>query len=335
MDVAVFSAKQYDREYLLAACGALHAPTFYDAPLSPASAELAKGFKAVCCFVNDDLSAATLQVLARVGVRLVALRCTGFNNVDLAAARNLNIRVARVPAYSPHAVAEHTIALMLALNRKLHRAFNRVRENNFSLEGLIGFDLCDKTVGIVGTGEIGKVVARILCGFGCNVIATDPNPSDSCRELGVRYVSWEEVCAESRIITLHCPLTPQTRHLVDAAAVQRMKTGVMLVNTSRGAVIDTRAVIAGLKNKTIGSMALDVYEEEAHLFFDDLSNRIVDDDVFARLLTFPNVVITGHQGFFTAEALTSIANTTVANLSAFATNGVPIHEISIEKIAAA
>jgi D-lactate dehydrogenase len=335
MDVAVYSAKPYDREYLLAACGTLHTATFYDAPLTPASAELAHGFKAVCCFVNDDLGAATLAVLARLGVRLVALRCTGFNNVDLAAARKLGIRVARVPAYSPHAVAEHTIALMLALNRKLHRAFNRVRENNFSLEGLIGFDLYGKTVGIVGTGEIGKVVARILCGFGCKVIATDPKPNDDCLTLGVRYVTWEELCAESRIITLHCPLTPQTRHLVDATAVQRMKPGVMLVNTSRGAVIDTRAVITGLKNKTIGSLALDVYEEEAHLFFDDLSNRIVDDDVFARLLTFPNVVITGHQGFFTAEALTSIANTTVANLNAFATSGAPIHEISIEKIATA
>jgi D-lactate dehydrogenase len=298
--------------------------------LSASSAEFAKGKSAVCAFVNDDLGREVLTALARVGVRLVALRCTGFNNVDLNAARDMGVRIARVPAYSPHAVAEHTLGLMLALNRKIHRAFNRVRENNFSLEGLIGFDLFGKTVGVVGTGEIGSVVARILLGFGCKVIATDPAPNEECRSLGVRYVSFNELCAESRIITLHCPLTPQTRHLVNAEAIRRMHPQVMIVNTSRGAVVDTRAIIKALKANLIGSLALDVYEEEAHLFFDDLSDRIVVDDIFARLLTFPNVLITGHQGFFTDEALAMIAKTTADNLTAFESTGAPVHEVSID-----
>lgn len=333
MDVVVYNAKQYDRAYLQTAFADRHRATFLDASLTAETAELAAGHQAICVFVNDDVGAKVLNVLARVGVRLVALRCTGFNNVDLQAARTLGIRVARVPAYSPHAVAEHTIALLLALNRKLHRAFNRVREGNFSLDGLLGFDLHGKTVGIVGTGAIGRVMARILCGFGCNVIATDPAPNEYCRDLGVRYVSWETLCRESRIITLHCPLTPETRHLVDAQSIQWMQPGTMLINTSRGAVVDTRAIIQGLKNKTIGSLALDVYEEEAHLFFENLSDRIIDDDVFARLLTFPNVLITGHQGFFTDEALTKIAATTDDNLTAFAATGIPTHEIVVTQAA--
>ncbi len=328
MNVVVYSAKRYDHEYLQIAFGGRHRAVFLDAPLSLQTAEFATGYSAICAFVNDDLGEPVLKALARTGVRLIALRCTGFNNVDLKAARNLGLRVARVPAYSPHAVAEHTIALVLALNRKLHRAFNRVRENNFSLEGLMGFDLHGKTVGIVGTGAIGTAVARILAGFGCRVIAADPAPNDHCRQLGVRYVSWEELCRDSRIITLHCPLTPQTQHLVNVEAIRRMQPGVMLVNTSRGGVVDTRALIQGLKDASIGSLALDVYEEEAHLFFDDLSERIVDDDVFARLLTFPNVLITGHQGFFTEEALASIAKTTADNLDAFETTGIPLHEVA-------
>jgi D-lactate dehydrogenase len=332
MDVAIYSSKKYDREYLQAAFGARHRATFLDMSLSTSNVELAKGKLAICAFVNDDLSRDVLTALARMGVGLVTLRCTGFNNVDLKAAKELGIRIARVPAYSPHAVAEHAIGLLLALNRKLHRAFNRVRENNFSLDGLLGFDLFGKTVGIVGTGEIGSVVARILIGFGCNVIATDPSPNAACRTLGVRYVSWEELCTESRIITLHCPLTQQTRHLVDAQAIQRMKPDVMLINTSRGAVIDTPAIIQALKANHIGSLAMDVYEEEAHLFFDDLSDRIVADDVFSRLLTFPNVLITGHQGFFTHEALAKIAAITAANLTSFETTGVPIHEVSLERV---
>lgn len=329
MDLVVYSAKQYDRAHLQAAFGNRHRASFIDLPLSPQSAELAKGCRAICCFVNDDLSKRVLEALARLGVRLVALRCTGFNNVDLNAAQSLGIKIARVPAYSPHAVAEHTIGLILSLNRKLHRAFNRVRENNFSLDGLLGFDLFGKTVGVVGTGQIGQVVARILIGFGCSVIATDPAPNEECLKIGVRYVDWATLCQESRIITFHCPLTPDTRHLVNAAAIANMRPGVMLVNTSRGAVVDTRAIIQGLKGKTIGSLALDVYEEEAHLFFNDLSDDIVDDDVFARLLTFPNVLITGHQGFFTEEALANIAKTTSDNLSAFEQTGRPLHEIAL------
>jgi D-lactate dehydrogenase len=332
MDVAVFSSKKYDREYLQVAFASRHRATFFDTPLSTSSVNLANGKSAICAFVNDDLGRDVLTASARIGVRLVTLRCTGFNNVDLNAAKELGIRIARVPAYSPHAVAEHAIGLILALNRKIHRAFNRVRENNFSLDGLLGFDLFGKTVGIVGTGEIGSVVARILIGFGCNVIATDPSPNAECQSLGVRYVSWETLCAESRIITLHCPLTPQTRHLVNVETIARMKPDVMLVNTSRGAVIDTRAIIQALKTNHVGSLAMDVYEEEAHLFFDDMSDRIVADDVFSRLLTFPNVLITGHQGFFTHEALTKIAATTAENLTAFEATGVPVHEIAIEKV---
>jgi D-lactate dehydrogenase len=328
MDVVVYSAKKYDRAYLDAAFQGKHSATFLDAPLTVKTAELAARHRAVCGFVNDDLSAPVLSALAHIGVQIVALRCTGFNNVDLNTAHELGIRIARVPAYSPHAVAEHTIALLLALNRKLHRAFNRVRESNFSLDGLLGFDLFGKTVGIVGTGEIGRVVARILIGFGCNVIATDPAPSDECRKLGVKYVPWETLCRDSRVITLHCPLTPSTKHLVDAKAIQAMQPGIILINTSRGAVVDTRALIQGLKNKTIGGLALDVYEEEAHLFFEDLSDRIIDDDIFARLLTFPNVLITGHQGFFTQEALTNIAKTTADNLTAFESTGAPLHEMT-------
>jgi D-lactate dehydrogenase len=271
--------------------------------------------------------------LADTGIRLIALRSAGFNNVDLKAARELGLTVARVPAYSPHAVAEHTIALLLALNRKIHRAYNRVREGNFALDGLLGFDLYGKTVGVVGTGKIGAIVARILMGFGCEVIAVDPYPNENCISSGVRYVTWEQLCASSDIITLHCPLTPATRHLVDAAALKKMKRGVMLINTSRGAVIDTRAVIDGLKNNTIGNLGLDVYEEEADLFFEDLSEHFIADDVFARLLTFPNVLVTGHQAFFTTEALRNIAETTIANITSFEGTGKPVHEISVEKIA--
>ena len=332
MDVAVYSAKRYDREYLQSAFGTKHSATFFDVPLSTSSVDLSAGKTAVCAFVNDDLGRDVLAALARLGVRLIALRCTGFNNVDLNAAKELGIRVARVPAYSPHAVAEHAIGLILALNRKIHRAFNRVRENNFSLDGLLGFDLFGKTIGIVGTGEIGSVVARILTGFGCKVIATDPSPNAECRSLGVRYVTFEDLCAESTVITLHCPLTPQTRHMVNAESIKRMKSEVMLVNTSRGAVVDTRAIIQALKAKRIGSLAMDVYEEEAHLFFDDMSDRIVEDDVFSRLLTFPNVLITGHQGFFTDEALTTIAAITADNLAAFESTGAPVHEVSIDNV---
>jgi D-lactate dehydrogenase len=259
-------------------------------------------------------------------VKLVALRCAGFNNVDIAAAREAGIKVARVPAYSPNSVAEHTIALILALNRHLCRAVARVREGNFLLDGLLGFDLNGKTVGIVGTGKIGVVVARILQGFGCRVLGNDPmrDMSDTVR---IEYVNLNDLLAQSDIVSLHCPLTPGTLHMIDDAAIGRMKRGAMLVNTSRGALIDTRAVIRGLKSGAVGSLALDVYEEEADLFFEDLSRRFIGDDVFARLLTFPNVIITGHQGFFTKEALTNIARTTIQNIDQFVETGTVAHEV--------
>ncbi|MCG6121783.1 MAG: 2-hydroxyacid dehydrogenase [Microvirga sp.] len=335
MKMAVFSTKSYDRQFLDAAnAEGKHELHYLDVRLSAETAALAQGAEAVCAFVNDELDRAALQDLAGRGVRLVVLRSAGFNHVDIEAARELGLVVARVPAYSPHAVAEHALALILTLNRKTHRAYNRVREGNFALEGLLGFDLNGKTAGVVGTGQIGAVVARILTGFGCVVLAHDPVPNPACVALGVRYVDREELFGSCDVVTLHCPLTPDTRHLVDAACLRQMKRGVMLINTSRGAVIDTRAAIRGLKEGIIGSLGLDVYEEESDLFFEDLSNRFIPDDVFARLLTFPNVLITGHQAFFTAEAMLNIAQTTIGNVTAFAEGGRALHEVSVERIVA-
>lgn len=334
MQIAIFSTKPYDRRFLDAAgAGSGHRLTYFEAKLSIETCDLAAGAEAVCAFVNDDVSAGVLSNLSAKGIKLIALRSAGFNNVDLAAAKALRIAVARVPAYSPHAVAEHTLALILALNRKTHRAYNRVREGNFALEGLLGFDLAGKTAGVVGTGKIGEVVCRILVGFGCKVLAHDLQPNPACVDIGVTYASTDELLAASDIITLHCPLAPTTHHLINEAALTRMKPGVMLINTSRGAVIDTRAVLKGLKQGVIGNLGLDVYEEEADLFFEDLSGRLINDDVFARLLTFPNVLITGHQAFFTKEALTNIAETTIANVTAFEKTGRAMHEVSVEKIA--
>jgi D-lactate dehydrogenase len=290
MRVAVFSAKPYDVESLSTANELVgHDLVFLDARLSPTTAPLAEGAEAVCAFVNDDLSGGVLERLHGSGVRLVALRSAGFNHVDLTAATGLGLTVARVPGYSPHAVAEHAAGLVLALNRKLHRAYNRVRENNFALTGLLGFDLHGRTVGVVGTGQIGAVFTQIMLGFGCRVLAHDPAPDEACRRRGVEYVDLPTLFAQSQILSLHCPLTPQTHHLLDAAAVDQLRDGVMVINTSRGALVDTAAVIDGLKRGKIGYLGLDVYEEEADLFFEDLSDQVVGDDVFARLLTFPNV----------------------------------------------
>jgi len=334
MQIAVFSTKPYDRRFLDAAnAGSGHRLMYFEARLSVETCDLAAGADAVCAFVHDDGNADVLASLSAKGIRLIVLRSAGFNNVDLAVARRLGITVARVPAYSPHAVAEHALALILALNRKTHRAYNRVREGNFALDGLLGFDLVDKAVGVVGTGKIGEVMCRILNGLGCRVVAYDPQPNPACLDMGVTYVPLDELFASSDIITLHCPLTPATRHLIGGDALQRVKRGVMLINTSRGAVIDTQAVVHGLKEGVIGYLGLDVYEEEADLFFEDLSNRFIDDDVFARLLTFPNVLITGHQAFFTKEALTNIAETTIANITSFERTGRADYEVSIEKIA--
>jgi D-lactate dehydrogenase len=258
--------------------------------------------------------------LRSLGVQLIALRCAGYNNVDLSAAKKHGVTVVRVPAYSPYAVAEHTIALMLALNRKVHRAYNRVREGNFALDGLVGFDTHGKTVGLIGTGQIGTIMAQILTGFDCPTLAFDPFPNAACRSIGVRYVELDELLAQSDIISLHCPLTPENKYIISGAAIARMKKGVMLINTSRGALLDTLAIIEELKNGKIGYLGLDVYEEEEEIFFEDRSGLILSDDVFARLLTFPNVIITGHQAFFTREALLNIAATTIDNITKFENN---------------
>ena len=333
MHVAVFSTRPYDRQFLAQADAAgRHRLDFHESRLDADSAALADGAGAVCAFVNDKLDAAVLQRLHAGGVQLVALRSAGFNHVDLATAAALGIAVGRVPEYSPYAVAEHTAALLLTLNRRIHRAYNRVREGNFALQGLLGFDLHGRTVGIVGTGKIGACFARIMAGFGCRLLGADPQPNPECLALGLRYVELPELLAGSDIVSLHCPLTPRTHHLIDAAALARMRTGAMLLNTSRGAIVDTRALIAALKARTLGSLGLDVYEEEADLFFRDLSGEVLDDDVFARLLTFPNVLITGHQGFFTADALTAIAATTLANIDAFEDHGRPLHPVSVERV---
>jgi D-lactate dehydrogenase len=316
--VAVFSTKPYDREFLSRSnAGHGHDLAFLEPRLAPETAPLAAGSHAVCAFVNDVVDRQVLATLAAGGTRLIALRSAGFNNVDLEAARELGITVARVPVYSPHAVAEHAAALILALDRRIHRAYARVREGNFSLEGLMGFDLHGRTVGIVGTGKIGTVFARIMSGFGCRLLANDPVPNQECRSIGVEYVEMDRLFSEADIIAIHAPLTPDSFHLIDEKALARMKPGAMLVNTSRGALVDTRAVINALKDGTLGALGLDVYEEEADLFFEDLSQEVIRDDVFARLLTFPNVLVTAHQAFFTEEAVTRIAETTLENISSF------------------
>jgi D-lactate dehydrogenase len=315
MRVAMFSSKPYD-ETSFAAANAAGQHTFdvFESRLTIRTASLAAGANAVCVFVNDVVDREVVGELHSLGVRHVVLRCAGFNNVDLDAASKVGLSVARVPAYSPNAVAEHTIALILALNRRIHKAYNRVREGNFALDGLVGFDLAGKTAGIVGTGRIGELVARLLWHFRCTVVCFDPNENPRMTELGIGYVGLDELWSRSDIVSLNCPLTAATHHLVDATTIERMRPGVMLVNTGRGALIDAAAAIDGLKSGRIGSMAIDVYEEEADLFFEDRSGEVIQDDVFARLITFPNVLITAHQGFLTHEALTAIAATTIANL---------------------
>lgn len=333
MKVAVFSTKRYDREFLdaaNAAAGSPHELLYFEPHLEPATAPLAAGAEVLCPFVNDQLDRSMLSTLAASGIRMLALRGAGFNHVDLAAAADFGLTVARVPAYSPWAIAEHTVALILALNRNIHRAYARVREGNFALDGLLGFDLHGRTVGIVGTGRIGAAFARIMAGFGCKLLACDAVENEEVRALGGRYVGMEELLSASDIISLHCPLTPQTHHLIDGAAVARMKHGVMLINTSRGGVVETSAIIDGLKNGTIGHLGLDVYEEEGDLFFEDLSDQAIQDDSFARLLTFPNVLITGHQAFFTRDAMQAIAHTTIENITAFERTGNPLHQVTAE-----
>jgi len=333
MKVLVFSTKPYDRQFLeIAASQFDHELTFLEARLTEQSSLLAKGFGAVCVFVNEQLDASVLGSLARFGVRVVALRCAGFNNVDLEAARELRLKVVRVPAYSPNAVAEHTVGLILTLNRKIYRAYTRVRDGNFNLGGLLGFDLCGRTVGVVGTGQIGMVFTKIMLGFGCRLLGLDKFPNSQCRDLGMEYVERSKLFAESDIISLHCPLTPETHHMVNVNSIAQMKDGVMIINTSGGAVIDTQAVIQGLKSGKIGHLGLDVYEEEADVFFEDLSNVVIPDDTLSRLITFPNVVITGHQAFFTREALQCIAETTLRNIADIEHTGKCVNEATTERL---
>ena len=322
MRVALFSTKPYEREFFTAANSDYsHELVYLEPRLTPETALLAEGFPAVCIFVNDQASAPIINTLTKGGTRLLALRSAGYNHVDLSAADERGITVVRVPAYSPYAVAEHAVALVMTLNRKTHRAHNRVREGNFELDGLLGFDIHGLTVGVVGTGKIGIEFARIMNGFGCRLLGYDPYPNPEAGRLGLDYVALDELFTRSDIISLHTPLTPETHHMIGTESIARMKHGVMLINTSRGALVDAAAAIEGLKTGQIGYLGLDVYEEEADLFFEDLSDKIIQDDVFARLLTFPNVVITGHQAFFTRNALHAIADTTLANIRDFEQTG--------------
>jgi len=330
MTVAVFDTKPYDRGPLQRAAAETGVEwRFLEFRLTQQTAPLAQGAQAVCVFVNDQLDGPCLEVLAAQGVKLIALRCTGFNNVDLAAAKALHLSVTRVPVYSPYAVAEHAVALLLTLNRKIHRAYNRVRELNFALNGLVGFDLHGKTAGIVGSGKIGRIVAQILRGFGMKVLAYDPFPNrEWAAGLGVEYCDASSLAGFSDVMSRHIPLTTETKHLIRAETLDLMKPGAMLINVSRGALIDTTALIEALKSGRLGGVALDVYEEEEGIFFEDLSGQVLQDDELARLLTFPNVLITSHQAFLTREALADIARTTVANLAALA-SGNPYVEGSL------
>jgi D-lactate dehydrogenase len=304
MKVIVYSTHKFEREYLEKAFDGKHDVTYINSPLTLETASLAQGHEAVSIFVSDNASAPILQKLSKAGVKYLALRSAGYNHVDIAESKTLNIKVARVPEYSPYAVAEHTIALMLALNRKLIRAHNRVMEQNFSLDGLVGFDMHGKTVGIIGTGKIGSVVARIMNGFGCRILANDQIESNELKnKYGVVYTDCETLCKESDIITLHVPLTPETKYLIDKDCISKMKKGVMLINTSRGALVNTKEVIEALKTGQIGQLGIDVYEEESGLFFEDRSEEILQDDMIARLMTFKNVLITSHQAFLTDTVL--------------------------------
>lgn len=324
MKVTFFSAKPYDREsFDQANANFGFELVYHETHLGPHIVNVVEQTDAVCTFVNDKLHAGVLEVLAAKGVKYIALRCAGFNNLDIEAAKALGLKVCRVPAYSPEAVAEHALAMILTLNRKTHKAYNRVREQNFSLNGLMGFNLIGKTIGIVGTGNIGQAFARILSGFGCTVIAHDVIENETLKAAGVTYMPLEDVFAQADVISLHCPLMPETRHLINAESLKRMKKGVMIINTSRGGLIDTAAVLEALRAKHIGYLGIDVYEQEEKLFFRDLSQTILDDDAIQLLMSFPNVLVTGHQAFFTREALEEIAETTLTNLSRLK-NGLPL-----------
>ena len=329
LNVAVFSTKPW----VMNAFNEINADRlldlqYFESRLYEKTAPLTHGFNAVCVFVNDVLNAEVLSILKDQGVKLVALRCAGFNHVDLDAAEELGIGVVRVPAYSPYAVAEHALGLMLALNRKLHRAHSRVRDGNFSLDGLLGFDLHGKTIGVIGTGKIGRIFIDLLQGFGCRILAYDKYPDEELKERGIEYVDLHDLYHDSDVVNLHCPLNHETYHIINEYAIHAMKPGVMIINTSRGPLIDTGAVIDGLKSGKVGYLGLDVYEEEEALFFEDLSETVIQDDQFVRLQTFPNVLITAHQAFFTKEAVHNIAETTFGNIRTYIAEGACDNQVS-------
>lgn len=318
MKITFYSTQPYDRDFFDRHNSRFGFELVYlETPLNAHTAALSKGSEAVCIFVNDHADIDSVRSLASDGVRILALRCAGFNNVNLKAANHFDMKVVRVPAYSPHAVAEHALAMIMTLNRKTHKAYNRVREQNFSLNGLLGFDLVNKSVGVVGTGNIGLIFCQIMKGLGCRVFASDPFPNPKVEALGIRYRDLHEMLPQCDIISLHCPLNESTQYLIDEKAIDRMKTGTMLINTSRGGLIDTKAVIEGLKAGKLSALGIDVYEQEENLFFQNLSESIILDDMIARLMSFPNVLITAHQGFFTKEALDQIAETTLSNIQEF------------------
>jgi len=330
MRVAVFSAKNYERTLLDELnAGHRHELIYFDTLLGLGTTSLAAGFPAVSVFVNDLVDAHVLKALAAGGTKLVATRSAGFNHIDVGAAKTLGVKVVRVTDYSPNSVAEFAVGLLLALNRKIPRAYNRTREGNFALDGLMGFDLVGRTVAVIGTGKIGTVFARIMAGFGCKVIGFDVHHSPEFEKIGGSYAGTEEIQAAADVISLHCPLTPQTDHIINARTLARVKKGALLINTSRGGLVDTQAAVEALKSGQLGGIAIDVYEQEASLFFRDLSSTVIRDDVIQRLVSFPNAILTGHQAFFTREALTTILKTTLASISDFAAGRALANEIGV------
>ncbi|MGZ5254019.1 MAG: 2-hydroxyacid dehydrogenase [Flavitalea sp.] len=325
--IAFFSTHSYDKEYFNR-YNEGHELSFFEAPLDENTVNLTNGAEVVCAFVNDKLNRKVMEGLSKNGVKMIAMRCAGYNNVDLGAAKELGLKIARVPAYSPHAVAEHAVALIMTLNRKTHKAYNRVREGDFSLKRLTGFDLYGKTVGVIGTGKIGQVFAEIMLGFGCRVLAFDVIANKDLEAKGVEYLPLVKLLPECDVISLHCPLTDQTYHLINKETLLMMKKGAMLINTSRGGLIDTPEVVEALKIGQLGYLGLDVYEQEEKLFFHNWSEYIIEDETIMRLMSFPNVLITSHQGFFTDEALTQIAQTTFKNVQDFEAGGKIEHEVS-------
>ena len=325
--VAFFSTQSYDRRFFENSSDT-HEFEFFETRLNVKTLDLARGFDGVCVFVNDKINEELLKGLSEIGVGLVALRCAGFNNVNLKAAEKYNIRIMRVPAYSPEAVAEHAMALIMTQARRTHKAYNRVREGNFSLERMIGFNIFKKTIGVIGTGKIGQAFCNIALGFGARVIAYDKYPSDAMKEKGIEYMEFDDVLAQSDILSLHCPLTPETHHIINRESLQKMKKGSMLVNTSRGKLVDTASVIESLKDEHLGFLAIDVYEQEEKLFFRDLSDLVIRDDQIAQLMVFPNVLITAHQGFFTKESMEEITRTTLQNIDDFQAKKDSDNEVS-------